>query len=88
MTDEIEDMFDDLSKDANLQDDYDPELEDAANEEADDDGYWDEPAAVHQRHTCRSCTHYGTTGLQAYCDEKQDEIYDICDTCESWGPRY
>lgn len=83
MTDEIEDMFDDLSKDADLLDEYDDE-----EESEDVDGYWDEPVAVHQRHTCRSCTHYGTTGLQAYCDEKQDEIYDICDTCEAWSPRY
>ena len=81
MTDEIEDMFDDLSNQGVQQDEYDEGYEDV-------DGYWDEPVAVHQRHTCRSCFHYGTDGRQAFCDAKDDEIYDICDTCDAWSPRY
>ena len=82
MTDEIEDMFDALaSEDV-------PEVDEFEDDYEEDAYYDDQPTLCGNGHTCRSCTHYGTNGLQAFCDDKQDEIYDVCDTCESWSPRY
>lgn len=86
MTEEIEDMFDELANEDRQEIDG---FEDAYEEDFEEDDYYDEqPTLCGRGHTCRSCTHYGTNGLQAFCDDKQDEIYDICDTCESWSPRY
>lgn len=69
---EIEDMLDELDRE--LEEDYIDEWDD------DDEEMYD------LYHTCKSCIHHSETGQQHYCDQKNEEIFDICDPCGCWTP--